>query len=239
MFTKSARFYDSLYAFKDYAEASRKLHKIIDARHPSAATLLDVGCGTGKHIEQLRDHYQAEGLDVNPELLEIARARLPEIPLHVGDMTNFALGRRFDVVACLFSSIAYVRTFGNLRRTLQCFVRHLKPGGLVIVEPWFTPETYRTGTITANLVNEPDLKIAWMYASDRHDRMSVIDIHYMVGTPEGIEQFVERHEFGLFTRNEYERAFTDVELEVEYDPVGLFNRGLYIGFFRQPAATRR
>jgi SAM-dependent methyltransferase len=232
MFTKSARYYDRLYAFKDYDKASHELHGIIQARHPSAVTLLDVSCGTGKHIERLRDHYHAEGLDLNPELLEIARARLPGVPLHVGDMTHFALGRRFDVITSLFSSIAYARTVENLWRTFQCFARHLNPGGLVILEPWFTPETYWTGTITANFVNDPDLKIMWMYTSNRRDRIAILDIHYMVGTPAGIEQFVEIHELGLFTRDEYEGAFADVGLTVEHDPVGLFRRGLYIGFAR-------
>jgi hypothetical protein len=37
------------------------------------------------------------------------------------------------VVACLFSSMGYVRT--NLDRTLACIARHLNPGGLVLIEP--------------------------------------------------------------------------------------------------------
>ena len=229
MFSKSARFYDRLYAFKDYEEASHKVHDIIQARHSSAATLLDVACGTGKHLERLSQHYQVEGLDLNPDLLEIAQSRLPDVPLHVGDMADFALGKRFDVITSLFSSIAYVKTVENLGRTVQCFAQHLNPGGLVLVEPWFTPDTFWTGTITANFVNDPDLKVVWMYTSNRRDRVAVHDIHYMVGTPTGIEQFTEIHELGLFARNECERAFTNVDLTVEYDPVGLFNRGLYIG----------
>ena len=229
MFTKSARYYDRLYSFKNYEEASHKLQAIIKARHPSATTLLDVACGTGKHLEWLCEHYQAEGLDLNPELIEIARARLPDVPLHVGDMTDFTLGRRFDVITLLFSSIAYARTRENLSRTFQCFARHLNPGGLVVLEPWFTPETYRTGTITANFVNDPEVKIVWMYTSNRHDRIAVLDIHYMVGTPAGVDQFTEVHELGLFTVDEYKRSFTEVGLTVDHDPVGLFNRGLYIG----------
>jgi len=229
MYSKSARYYDNLYAFKDYDEEYYGISAIVRGRHPSASTLLDVACGTGRHMERLSKHYQVEGLDLNPQLLEIARTRLPDVPLHVGDMTNFELGRCFDVITLLFSSIAYVKTVENLARTLQCLARHLNPGGLVILEPWFTPENFWTGTITANFVNDPDLKIVWMYTSERRGRLSVLDIHYMVGTPAGIEQFTELHELGLFTRDEYERAFTDVGLTVEHDIPGPFNRGLFIG----------
>jgi SAM-dependent methyltransferase len=229
MFTKSFQYYDSLYAFKDYAEASRQLRRLVDQERPRTRTLLDVGCGTGRHLENLRDHYAVEGLDLNPDLLAVARARNPEVPLHEGDMTQFALGRRFDVVTCLFSSIGYVKSVENMRRAVAQMAGHLEPGGILVMEPWLTPEQYWVGRITANYVNEPELKIAWMYLSQRQGNVSHFDIHYMVGTPEGVHEFTELHEMGLFTRDEYEHAFRAAGLSVTYDPTGFFNRGLYLG----------
>jgi ubiquinone/menaquinone biosynthesis C-methylase UbiE len=103
MFSRSADLYDALYAtFKDYADEAARLRELIG---PDARTLLDVACGTGAHLELLREHYEVVGLDLDPELLAIARGRLPGVELVEGDMTGFDLGRRFDAVACLFSSI--------------------------------------------------------------------------------------------------------------------------------------
>lgn len=235
MYTQSARFYDALSRFKDYAAASGQLVSLLQQRNPNAETLLDVACGTGKHLENLRDHYQVEGLDLNYEMLEIARRRCPDVAFHQGDMATFNLDRTFDVVTCLFSAIGYVKTVDNLQRAVSKMVRHLRPGGLVVVEPWFTPESYWVDELTANFVDEPELKIAWMYISEVEDRTSVLKIHYLVGTPQGIQGFDERHEMGLFTHEEYLEAFRRAGLEVHYDPEGLFGRGMYLGTNPQPS----
>ena len=229
MFTKSAHYYDALYHFKDYTTASRQLHAFIQQRNPNARTLLDVGCGTGKHLEVLRGFYQVEGLDVNPELLKVAQGRCPEVRFYKEDMTSFELGATYDVVTCLFSSIGYVKSVNNMEKAVARMARHLKPGGLLIVEPWFSPETYWVGKITAHCVDQPDLKIAWMYTSEIDGRVSVFDINYLVGTPDGVNYFTEKHEMGLFTHEEYLKAFEEAGLDVSHDLTGLFGRGMYTG----------
>jgi hypothetical protein len=51
----------------------------------------------------------------------------------------------------------------------------------------------------------------------------------MIGTPEGITYFDERHELGLFTTAEYLAAFRACGLEVIHDPRWLNQRGLFLG----------
>ena len=61
--------------------------ELIRERNPSARTLLDVACGTGKHLEVLQHEFEVEGLDLDGDLLAIARERLgPAVPLYQGDM---------------------------------------------------------------------------------------------------------------------------------------------------------
>lgn len=109
MFSRSAEIYDAVYAFKDYAAEAVAVHRLVADRYPAAQTLLDVACGTGKHLEQLKRWYQIEGLDLDNGLLAIARDRLSGAPLHQADMTHFDLDRRSDAITCLFSSIGYAR----------------------------------------------------------------------------------------------------------------------------------
>jgi len=229
MFDKTARYYDKIYAFKDYpAEAQLLIAIIRQHLRSDGHRLLDVACGTGHHIECLTETFDVEGLDISPELLEAARQRNPGVLFHQADMIDFYLGREFDVVTCLFSSIGYVKTLDNLIRAAACMARHLAPGGLLIIEPWFTPDDWRPDTVHALFIDEPDLKIARVNTSFADGRLSYFDLHYLIGTPEGTGHFVERHELGLFETDEIRGVLANIGLKVIYDDEGLTGRGLFI-----------
>jgi len=229
VFSQTARYYDTIYSFKDYeAETQRLMIIIRENLRSDGNRLLDVACGTGRHIEHLRGPFDTEGLDISPEMLAIARERNPGVPFHQGDMTDFDLGCEFDVVTCLFSSIGYVRTLDNLHRAMAAMARHLVPGGLLVIEPWFTPDAWKPRSVHALLIDQPELKIARVNTSFAEGRLSYFDLHYLIATPEGTEHFVERHELGLFETEEMRAALATASLEVTYNADGLMGRGLFI-----------
>jgi SAM-dependent methyltransferase len=229
VFSRSARLYDAVYAsIRDYPREAAELDRLIQERRPGARTLLDVACGTGAHLEHLTG-YEVEGLDLDPEMLGVARERLPNVPLHEGDVADFDLGKRFDAVVCMFSSIGYVRTEERLRSAVASMARHLEPGGVLVVEPWLSPEAWVDRHVGAVFVDEPELKIARMNVGEREGNLSIFEFEYLVGTPNGLERFNERHELGLFTVEQYLEAFRAAGLEVDHDPEGPMGRGLYIG----------
>jgi ubiquinone/menaquinone biosynthesis C-methylase UbiE len=230
VFSKTARYYDKLYAKKNYATEIQRLISLLDIHaDTNQMTLLDVACGTGFHLEHLREHFKVEGLDICPELLDIAHQRLPDILLHLGDMTNFSLGKQYDIVTCLFSSIGYVKTLDRLKDAIGHMTAHLNPGGALVIEPWFTPENWHPNTVHGMYIDEPELKIARINTSFVKGKVSVFDLHHLVGTPEVTEHIVEHHELGLFEVDEMISVMQEASLTVTHDADGLTGRGLYIG----------
>lgn len=221
MFDKTAQFYDLLYVKgmgKDYtAEVDAMV-----ARLPSTTTtLLDVACGTGLHLQHLAAWYRCEGVDLDEGMLAIARQRCPDVPVHVGDMVDFDLGRRFDAIVCLFSSIGYVRTEERLRSTAATMARHLEPGGMLLVETWLTPDLWNPGHTSLLVAEDGPLKVCRMNASGPPvDGCSVVDFHYLIATPEGVEHTTEHHVLGLFTLDQYRDAFERAGLDTTIDPTG-------------------
>jgi ubiquinone/menaquinone biosynthesis C-methylase UbiE len=236
MYNQSSKYYDALYASlgKDYASEADHIAQIVAERCRSGGNeLLDVACGTGRHIEQLRERFACEGLDVSRSMIEIAQQRNPHVPFHLGDMIGFNLAKRFDVIICMFGAIAYAPNAQRLDQTLQGFARHLKPGGVVIVEPWVRPEDWQDGAVHALFVDEPELKVARMSVSRRDANVSVLNFHYMVASRDGIRTFTEPHRLTLFTADEYTNAFRKAGLFSEHQDEGFAGRGVYVGYSRR------
>lgn len=232
MFSKSQQFYDALYEAlgKNYSKEALTAHKTIRKYGQSGGVnLLDIACGTGNHAEFLAKYYKVEGMDLDADMVAIARTKYPKIRFFQGNMIDFNLIRRFDAIVCLFSSIGYVRIKANLRKALKAMARHLREGGVLLVEPWFRPEQWDISHPRSLHADSMDLKITRMSLGGRRGNISTLDFHYLVGTPEGVEYFTEHHELGLFTHIEYMNAIHNANLEVFYDPKGLDGRGLYIG----------
>ncbi|HLX37336.1 MAG TPA: class I SAM-dependent methyltransferase [Candidatus Binataceae bacterium] len=230
VYSKLAKIYDALYGFKNYEAEVARLHQIISDKKTSPGNaLLDVACGTGSHLTFLRKHYAVEGVDYTPEMLEVARSRMPEVTFHQGDMRTFDLGRRFDVVTCLFSSIGYLKTVRDLRAAVINMARHLKPGGVLIVEPWLSEETWNARGIHTWNIDGKDTKIARMDVPSKKGRKSIIRQHIMLGTADGVQYLRQTHELFMFTNAEYIEAFDAAGLDIIYDEKGLMNRGLFIG----------
>jgi len=225
----SANLYDLFSAHKDYGAASEQLHGLIRRLAPDAKTLLDVACGTGGHLQHLCGHFDAEGLDQSPRMLEIARRKCPNLVFHEGDMTRFDLGRRFDAVTCLFGSIGYTQDTQGLRSTIRTMSQHLNANGILMLEPWLTPSAYRPDEITADFIDERDLKACRMYVARLDEGLSRFDIDYLVADPSGIHRFTEAHALGLFEHQEYLDAFEHSGLEVVLDDGNLFGYGLIVG----------
>lgn len=230
MFTRSAAFYDLIYSsFKDYHRETDILRELLQRVHPTAKTILDVACGTGEHARRLMDHgYQVDGLDLDQDLLDVAREKAPGGEFIRGDMIDFHLGKTYDVITCLFSSIGYVKSIQNLKKTLTCFKEHLTPNGVAIIEPWLTPDSWHAGKVDMKTAESEDVKICRMSYSDRQGNISKLRFEYLIGNAEGITREVEDHELGLFTVEEMNRCFYETGFRVDYDPDGIIGRGLYL-----------
>src|ERR1700758_2816144 len=97
LYNKLARYYDLIYAAKDYEGEARYLVQMIDKyKRSSGRNLIEIACGTGRYLEFFARRFTCTGLDLNPAMLRIARKRVRKARLVQGDMLTMKLGKQFD-----------------------------------------------------------------------------------------------------------------------------------------------
>ncbi|WP_325050277.1 class I SAM-dependent methyltransferase [Actinomadura craniellae] len=215
---------------KDWAAEAADAARIVRERYPEADSLLDVACGTGAHLETFRTLFgHTEGVELSPDMLDVAARRLPGVPLHEMDMRDFSLGRTFDAVTCLFTAIGYLPTLAGMRAAVRCMARHLVPGGVMVVEPWWFPDRFIDGYVAGDLGGDGERTVARMSHSTREGRTTRMEVRFLVGDAKGITEFTEVDLLTLFTLEEYLSAFADAGCPAEYVESGWTARGLFIG----------
>lgn len=230
MFSESAEIYDALYSFRDYASETAQIAEVVRRLHPDARTVLDVACGTGEHATRLaaQHGFAVDGLDLDPGMLRVARAKHPAGRFFEADMIDFSLDDRYDVVLCLFSSIAYLVALDRITRALSGFRRHLAPKGLVLVEPWFPPGELDPNRVWRLTATHQGMPVTRLSRNEVEGRLSRLLFEYEIESAHGLRRASEVHELGLFTQEEMRRAFSAAGLATTYDPVGLSGRGLWM-----------
>lgn len=231
IFKDLAKYYDLIYSWKEYKKETQIIKSLIKQYKKSDGNnLLEIACGTGKHIPHLKDSFQILATDFNKDMLAVAQKNISDVTFKQADMIHLNLEKKFDVILCLFSSIAYVKNYRNLNKTIENFSNHLKKGGIVIIEPWFVESLYKIGVPTMTTYDADDIKIARLCVCKKRGILSVMDMHYLIAERnKKVKNFTERHELAMFDIDKTLEIMKKNGLKAKFLKNGLMkDRGLYI-----------
>jgi SAM-dependent methyltransferase len=138
-----ARFYDR--AMDDPGPRGARVLGSIERHLPGATSVLELGCGTGSILNQLTALPALTGMDRSPEMLAVASTKVPRARLLLGDIGEFWLGERFDVVICVFDTLNHLLTFEAWQTMFETVHAHLVDGGLFIFDVNTIGELRRLG----------------------------------------------------------------------------------------------
>jgi len=140
------RYYALLYGHRDEQDAQQWVDAIIGRWElPVGSTVLDIGCGRGRHAGLFaRAGMQVTGLDISEDSIQEARATWPKVDFHVHDMRNAFAEERFDAAVCLFTTLGYFDSLEDDLAVLRAAYGALHPGGRLVIDFMNTPKVLAT-----------------------------------------------------------------------------------------------
>jgi SAM-dependent methyltransferase len=202
-----SRYYDLLYREKDYAGEAAYVAKLIRAARPGARSILDLGCGTGRHARELAAlGFTVTGVDRSAEMVAIARqtpttgARFFE-----GDLGTMRLDERFDVVTSLFHVFSYQTTNQALSAAFATAHAHLRDGGVLVFDAWYGPAVLSDPpAVRVKRLSNDEMEVVRISEPTLHANRNVVDVDFEVLIRDRLKdttsRLTERHEMRyLFT----------------------------------------
>ncbi|MBB6421948.1 class I SAM-dependent methyltransferase [Streptomyces iakyrus] len=189
LFYRDPELYDTVQADSDSVRICRQL---IDRHRPDARSLLDFGCGTGRDLELLAQHYDCIGVDLQPRLVDYAHRTRPELDVRTGDMRTVRLGRTADVLACLGNSLAYVHDNQGIQSVFRTFAAHARPGTLLVlccpVAPTESPGPQQVSVETRLGTASVTINYEW----DLRAQINTVRRRWVLGTGEEAHDVIRR-----------------------------------------------
>lgn len=145
MYGDLAPWFHLLTAPEDYAAEAARYRGLMLEAVPDARTLLELGSGGGNNASHLKERFTCTLSDVSPQMLALSRTLNSECEHVLGDMRALRLGRTFDVVF-VHDAIVYMTTEEMLADCIATAHAHTRPGGVAVLVPDFTRETFAPST---------------------------------------------------------------------------------------------
>ena len=185
---------------------------------PTTKTILEFGSGTGGHGLILKKMgYSIYGIERSKQMVK--EAKMQGFPCEQGDIINFKIDKKFDVVISLFHVISYINDNESLENVFRNASNHLDTGGLFIFDVWYSPAIYNLKPeIRVKKVENDEISVIRLAEPKIHINLNVVDVNYTIIVKDKRKdkwiEFQERHPMRHFSIPEIRllATFTGFEL---------------------------
>jgi trans-aconitate methyltransferase len=206
----------------EYAEEAALYVEMIQASvHRPVHEVFELGSGGGNNASHMKRSFAMTLVEPADGMREVSRKLNPECTHLPGDMRHVRLGRTFDAVF-VHDAVMYMTNEDDLRAALQTVATHLAPGGVALVAPDATAETFSESTAHGGSEDESGRQaryLEWTLPPEREGPSYTVHYVFMLRESKGSVRVVhDVHREGLFPRATWLRLFREVGLIAEIVP---------------------
>jgi SAM-dependent methyltransferase len=188
-----------------------------------ATTLLDIGCGGGKNVLNLKREFKVTGLDLSSAMLAQAKELNPGCTFIQDDMRTFRLDQTYDAVL-MDDAISQMNCRADFVTALRNAYAHLNPGGVLIATPDVTIETFEQNKTTTTLSKRDELEVVFIenvYDPDPADEQYETTILYLIRNHGRLRIETDHWTMGIFGLDVWRRILRETGFKVHeerYNP---------------------
>jgi predicted TPR repeat methyltransferase len=185
LYAKWADSYETEFVANQGYEHPKVIAEIFDKKVPNINTVIDIGTGTGLvglNLMKLRQSIIIDGVDISPEMLEVAKSKGVYRNLYIRDLTKEVIDTAapYDALICIG-----VFTHGHLGPdTLDNLIPLVEPKGTFVIginAKYFEQENFTAKfaeLAEKRLISQPVLQVTRVYKEDseHHDSLNVVAI---------------------------------------------------------------
>lgn len=187
VFKDYAYYYNAFYQDKDYKAEVAQVDSLLKKYDSGISTLINFGCGTGKHdIELAKLGYQCTGIDMSPLMIDIARENAKKenlsIDFSVADIRNFKPQMQYDAVISLFHVMSYQTKNQDILKSFHMARSALGRGrGIFLFDVWYGPGVLSDKPcVRVKEIEDEKNKLVRIARPIMHDKENVVDVCYEV-----------------------------------------------------------
>jgi SAM-dependent methyltransferase len=187
-----------------------------------ATTLLDIGCGGGKNVLNLKRDFDVTGLDLSPNMLAQAKELNPESTFVQADMRTFKLDSTFDAVL-MDDGITHMNCRADFVKAFSNAYAHLSPGGVLVATPDVTFESLQQNKTTTTPATRGALEVVFienLYDPDPTDEQYETTILYLIRDHGRLRIETDHWTMGLFSLDTWRHVLRETGFQVHE---GLFS----------------
>lgn len=185
IFEDYAYYYNMFYGDKDYRIEALDIKKLFDISGTTPSSILNVGCGTGRHDFELHKlGYKVHGIDLSNDMIRVANdnyGNISGLSFEEGDSRNYITSVEYDAVVSLFHVMSYQNSNDDIINSFRTAHSALKTGGVFLFDVWYGPGVLSDKPVVrVKEVESETYKLIRTAKPIMHANENIVDVYYNV-----------------------------------------------------------
>ena len=199
---KYSDFYDIFNKYRNYNRETRFILNVAKNKK----YLLDLGCGTGTHLNILENlGYSVTGIDKSEEMVNLAKEKVKS-EIIKADILDFKLNEKYDAIISMHSVFNHLKSYEEFEKAFSNALDHLNSKGVMIIDL-----DNRRSNDDIDIEDDGNKKHLECFYSDKYN-IQIRTTTFRIG----LKDFIFEHEYFIYDTKILDKIFKKYKIKYTY-----------------------